>query len=111
MFIQIGSNKFDVIEMYTGTGSHTIRLGISDSEMFRELLRNNDSFTIQDGDSSQIVSGYNLNYTVEWDNYVDYNFSFETSPVVITKKELDTLNEQITNLELALCEMYESQEV
>ena len=111
MFIQIGSNKFDIIEMFTEVNSYTIRLGISDKEAFDELLRDNESFTIQDGDSSQIVSGYNLNYTVEWDNYVDYNLSFETSPVVITKKELDTLNEQITNLELALCEMYESQEV
>ena len=111
MFVQIGSEKIKVIKIIESKNGYMIRLSATDSPLFASELEKNDTFTIQDNETSRIISDYTVEYTVKWNNYVDYCISMEKSAVVITKGELDALNEQITNLELALCEMYESQEV
>lgn len=107
MYIQIDSNMFNVIEMFTQPNSYMFRLNKTD-DGFEERLRNADTLTIQDGDTSHIVSNYTVGCIVTWDNYVDYEVIFSDNPIAITKTEVDALNEHITNLELALCEIYEN---
>lgn len=110
MYIQIDSNKFYVIEMFTRPNSYMFRLNKTD-DGFEECLRNANTLTVQDKDTSYIVSNYTIGCIVIWDNYVDYEVIFSDNPTAITKTEVDALNEHITNLELALCEIYENMEV
>ncbi len=111
MFIQIGSNKFNVLNLYTSTDAYTVRISKEFENEIDDGLGKSLDITIQDCETSYIIRGYDIRGKVIWDKFIDYTIALETNAVIITKTELDSLNEQITNLEIALCEIYESQEV
>lgn len=111
MFIQIGSNKFNVLKLYKSANDYTVRISKDFENEVTEALTGSEDVTIQDGETSYVLNEYELRSKMIWEMFIDYTLAFETNPTVITKTELDAMYEQITNLELALCEVYENQEV
>lgn len=111
MFIQINSEQFKVQNLFKNQNTYTVRISNDIADNFYEVLSNNESLTIQDNDVSYVIEGYSIETPVVGDKFIDYTISPITKATVITKADLDSISQQITNLELALCEIYESQGV
>lgn len=110
MLVKIGSTIFEIIKFYKTPTSYTFRVSKDISDSFNESLSETNNLTMQDEDTSIVVSDYETEGFVIWDNFIDFTVSTKIEETIITKAQLDLLNEQITNLELALCELYEKQE-
>ena len=110
MFVKIGSTIYEAIKIYKSSNGYTFRISKDISSSFAESLSNTDTLTVQEGNTSYVVPSYEIGVAVEWANFIDYSIRFTEDVTIITKADLDNLTEQITNLELALCELFESQE-
>ena len=72
MIIQINSEQFNVLKLYTSKNKYTVRISKDLTENFETVLRSNDSLTIQDGIESHVISDYTVGGIVVWDNFVDF---------------------------------------
>lgn len=111
MKIIINEQSIDVISL--SINGDKIEIQTNDTQKVDEvmqLLMKSDEITYLDNDDNiiQVIeSGYSFQYVEVRGEYSTYNINLPPTPVEPTPDALAVLNEQITNIELALCEIYE----
>lgn len=111
MKIKLGETTIDIISM-TWT-SNTLRIKVSetdDSQRFSSQLFNHSSLIYMDDDNNVLRTfdgKFTLNSVEQSDGFMFYNLQMPTESEKAMSK-VTMINDVITNIELALCEIYES---
>ena len=111
MKIKLGEQILEVVSAVSDNNRLRIQVDeTSDAHEFLLLIENNTTMLYMDDDENIVQTfdgGFTLNSVEQSNGAMYYNLQMPTEAEK-AKREIERLKETITNLELALCEIYES---
>ena len=113
MKIIVKEQEINVLSVSVDEEKITIQTDIKQTTPNMVLLLNDSPAITYCDDNGDIVNGinsgsYTLHSIEERGNARKYYLHIPTTLAEVPKSEIERMNEQITNIELALCEIYEN---
>lgn len=109
MKITINDKSFDVLEVIDGATKTDIYVSKSaDVEPFKHLFTGEITINVKDGVEEYDVVDKYIGCSCTETSGEKYITVHKAKKPTTDEKDVNDLNEQITNIELAICEIYES---